>query len=175
METWRGRKKSAWCERYCIVSITWVSFLGLPDSAWIDAWTLAAMLTRPQFDRACKLLIEEHATCSPSLPINSMREWCWNEHPVHSLLWSLPFLFSKACSRSLAWATCLGPPIILGKLQIPLIPMKSMKRLLQILVKSSHPSNLSSSLLLSRFLAFISQCTIPVRYLLFCRVSQSLW
>ncbi|KAE9410392.1 hypothetical protein BT96DRAFT_374588 [Gymnopus androsaceus JB14] len=42
------------------------------------------MLTRPQFDRACKLLIEEYANCSSSLSTNAMQGWCWNEHPSFS-------------------------------------------------------------------------------------------
>ncbi|KAJ3922813.1 hypothetical protein F5877DRAFT_32924 [Lentinula edodes] len=39
------------------------------------------MLTRPQFDRACKLLVQKCENFTPSRSNNAMRGWSWNEHP----------------------------------------------------------------------------------------------
>ncbi|KAJ3811929.1 acetyl-CoA acetyltransferase [Lentinula aff. lateritia] len=38
------------------------------------------MLTRPQFDRACKLLVQQYENFAPSRSKNAMRGWSWNEH-----------------------------------------------------------------------------------------------
>ncbi|KAJ3971269.1 hypothetical protein EV361DRAFT_912055 [Lentinula raphanica] len=39
------------------------------------------MLTRPQFQLACKLLIKEYDSSHPSMATNALRGWLWNEHP----------------------------------------------------------------------------------------------
>ncbi|KAJ3999530.1 hypothetical protein F5050DRAFT_1737524 [Lentinula boryana] len=39
------------------------------------------MLTRPQFDRACKLLVQEYESSRPSFVTNALRGWLWTEHP----------------------------------------------------------------------------------------------
>ncbi|KAJ4466513.1 hypothetical protein J3R30DRAFT_3587106 [Lentinula aciculospora] len=39
------------------------------------------MLTRLQFDRACKLFIQKYENSPPSMATNALRGWLWNDHP----------------------------------------------------------------------------------------------
>lgn len=44
------------------------------------------MLTRSQFDFACKALIAKYAGCSSSSPAErAYARWTWHEHPVRPL------------------------------------------------------------------------------------------
>ena len=41
------------------------------------------MLTRPQFDAACKQFIAKYAASANDLSVtDALKSWVWNEHPV---------------------------------------------------------------------------------------------
>jgi hypothetical protein len=47
------------------------------------------MLTRSQFDAACKQLIAKYASGDRSPVTDALKDWVWNEHPVRQYNYSI--------------------------------------------------------------------------------------